>query len=43
MTENANPKPFNIKSSEMSSSREQLYWVYHSVNQSIDPFTINLV
>jgi len=38
MTENANPKPFNIsrlKCRRRISLREQLSWVYQSINQSI--------
>jgi len=33
MTENTNPKPFNI--SRQKCSVEQLYWVYQSISQSI--------
>ena len=34
MTENTNTKPFNI--SRQKCSVEQLYWVYQSINQSIN-------
>jgi len=41
MTENTNPKLFNI--SRQKCSVEQLYWVINqSVNQSTDPFTVKL-
>jgi len=33
MTENTNPKPFNI--SRQKCSVEQLYWIYQSMSQSI--------
>jgi len=38
MTENANPKPFNISRQNFNvvSSRKQLYWVYQSISQSIN-------
>jgi len=34
MTENTNPKPFNI--SRQKCSVEQLYWVHQSISQSIN-------
>jgi len=34
MTENTNPKPFNIR--RQNCSVEQLYWVYQSISQSIN-------
>jgi len=34
MTENTNPKPFNI--SRQKCSVEQPYWVYQSISQSIN-------
>jgi len=34
MTENTNPKPFNI--SRQKCSLERLYWVYQSISQSIN-------
>jgi len=36
MTENTNPKPFNIGLSRQKCSVEQLYWVYQSISQSIN-------
>jgi len=36
MTENTNPKPFNM--SRQKCSLEQLYWVYQSISQSVKKF-----
>jgi len=49
MTENANPKPFNIsrlKCQRRNKLERQLSWVYQSINQSInqskDAFMVKL-
>jgi len=37
MTENENPKPFTsvVRNFNVTSSGEQLYWVYQSINRPI--------